>query len=99
MISSNQIGKALIEALGLPKQTIALTLHARAGKVVTVECEYAPESDQFVTELASYGLVRIDPPRAMGTHPADAMGYDAWMAQRTELAHREFMRRTSRLPA
>lgn len=98
MITSHQIGKALIDALGLPKQTIAFTLRARAGHFVTVECEYVPENDQFVTELASYGLVPLSQPSKATTHPADAMGYDAWQAQRTELAHREFMHRTNRLP-
>ncbi|MGG7603532.1 hypothetical protein [Massilia sp. BKSP1R2A-1] len=98
MIRTSQIGSALVAALGLPKQTSAFTLHARAGQIVTVECEYAPESDLFATELARYGLVALDSPRKPAAHPADAMGYDAWEAQRKELAHREFMHRTNRLP-
>jgi hypothetical protein len=30
-------------------------------------------------------------------HPVDAMGFDAWMRDRTERAHREYMERISRL--
>lgn len=98
MISSYEIGGALVAALGLPKNTIAFTLRARAGDIVTVECEYAPENDLFVTELASFGLVPIDPPRKLTVHPADAMGYDAWRVGQIEAHHQAFMRRTSGLP-
>lgn len=96
MILSNKIGPALIEALGLPKQTIAFTLRARAGHFVSVECEYAPESDRFVTELANYRVVRIDTPSTSVPHQAEVMGYDAWLSERTARAHAAFMERTSK---
>ena len=88
-----QIGPKLLESLGLPKNTISFTLRARVGKVVTVECEYAPEGDAYASELAEYFLVERQTPRAARPHPAEVLGYDVWLQQRNEAAHRQLMAR------
>ena len=42
-------------------------------------------------------LIIADESLIFPTPSAETMGFDTWMQQRTELAHAEFMRRTSRL--
>jgi len=90
MILGQQISKELQDALGLPKHTVGFTLRAYANEMVTVECEYCPNGS-FQSALARYHLVPRDDARA-----AETFNYDAWRADRTERAHREFMERTSR---
>ena len=93
MILGQQISKELCAAFGLPPMTRGFTLRCYTGQPVTIECEYYPHGS-FETALAQYHL----------TPSADATitprpDFDAIMRQRTEQAHREFMRRTSCLPA
>lgn len=99
-ILGHQIGQVLCNALGLPKNTVAFTLRCRAGEVVRVECEYLPESaDALGTALMEYELLprRAAWARPVPKHPAEVIGFDAWMRERTEAVHAAFMRRTSRL--
>lgn len=91
--TSYDIGKDLCDALGLPKHTVAFSLSVRAGEFVTVECEYCPDIDKgsFVSLMATYELkVR----EAFAVPPA-AMGFDAWMRERTEKAHAAYMAQPS----
>lgn len=88
-----QIGPKLLESLGLPKNTISFTLRVRVGEVVTVECVYAPEGDVYASELAEYFLVNRQVPRVDQPHPAEVLGYDVWLQQRNEAAHRQLMAR------
>ncbi|MFC0132019.1 hypothetical protein CR105_16005 [Massilia eurypsychrophila] len=90
-IISHQIGKALCDALQLPKQTRSFVLRVEAGNVVTVECEYYPEGE-FVTALAEYELVRR--PEVKVAPPA--IHFDAWMRERTDAAHAAYMARHKR---
>lgn len=98
-ILGQHIGKELCNALGLPKYTIGFTLHARVGEVVTVECEYVPEQSvatgSFVPALAKYHLVPANAEAKQVRHPAEVMGYDAWMRERIEGEHCKYMARTS----
>lgn len=88
----HQIGPQLVEALGLPKNTVGFTLRCYAGETVSVECEYWPEDHGLAKALAQYNLVAVG-----GTVPAaKSFDFDGWMRDRTERAHREFMERTSR---
>lgn len=98
MILGQHIGKELVESLGLPKYTIGFTLRARVGEVVTVECEYMPEGDEFVPALAQYSLVPRTAKAKVVMHRAAVLGYDAWMRERIENDHAVFMLRTSKLP-
>jgi hypothetical protein len=104
-IIGQQLNAALIKALGLPRNTLAFTLRAKVGDIVTVECEYYPDDGGIVAALAEYGLVprdsvrvhRIGEPEPRGIlakpapHRAEVIGFDAWMRERTERAHRIFM--------
>lgn len=90
----HQIGRQLVEALGLPKNTSGFTLRCYANEVVSVTCEYWPEDFGLAKALAKYNLVAVG-----GTLPTlRDFDFDAWMRDRTERAHREHMERTSRLP-
>ena len=95
MILGQHIGKELCDALGLPKYTTAFTLHARVGVPVTVECEYIPEDSvavrDFVPALARYHLVPANAQARQVRHPAEVMGYDAWMEERKAVAHARLM--------
>lgn len=42
-IDRAELGKALIEALGLPKNTISVELRLAPFELVTVRCTYLPE--------------------------------------------------------
>lgn len=108
-ILGHEIGQALCDALGLPKNTVAFTLRCRAMEVVRVECEYYPEDAAAISSaLMEYELV---PRRAAWCEPhtdasppfpascAETMGYDAWLKARTDAAHAEFMRRTATPPS
>jgi hypothetical protein len=88
----HQIGPQLVEALGLPKNTSGFTLRCYAGEAVSVVCEYWPEDAGLAKALAQYNLVATG-----GTIPtAKGFDFNAWMRDRTERAHREFMERISR---
>lgn len=92
-LTGQDIGKELCDVLGLPKNTISFTLRASVGHFVTVECEYAPDGREWVRELAEFHLVRKPgqvQPEAAPAH------YDDLHARRVELAHRDYMARTSR---
>ena len=61
---------------------------------MTVECEYAPEGDAYMTELDEFYLLpRQQKPEAQ-SHPAEVLGYDVWLQQRNDLAHRRLMERS-----
>jgi hypothetical protein len=93
MIDGHQISKELCDALGLPKLTRGFTLRCYVGEPVTVECEYYPASD-FQLALARYRLIAVG--GDLPTPSPKPFNFDAWLRDRTESAHREFMGRTSR---
>lgn len=95
MLLGQDIGKELCDALGLPKNTIGFTLRAWVGHCVTVECEYYPEGKEVARALAKFKLIRPELP-AVVTPATAPTHYDDWLAQRIELAHRDYMARTSR---
>jgi hypothetical protein len=101
-IMSNEIGKALVDALGLPKQTVEFTLRCRANQPVRVECEYYPEgAETITTALMEYDLVPRFRARSTVAAPAVAEHphFDTWMRHRVKVAHAKFMERTSYHPA
>lgn len=96
-VAGHQIGKALCDALGLPKHTKGFTLRCYTGEILTVDCEYYPDlSASLATELAMFNLVRK--PEPVQAPVAPSLDFDAWMKERTERAHGYFMWRTARLP-
>ena len=94
-IHSHQIGKALVDALGLPSNTIGFTLRCYAGELVSVECEYLPRDGGIVPVLAQYNLVQRKG-KAPQSRDVERIDFDAWMRERTERAHQAYMERTSR---
>lgn len=94
MLSGYEVGKTLIEVLGLPRLTRAFELHCAVGEAVSVKCEYYPEADaqELAIALAVYELVRRDPPPA--PKPVD---FDAWLGARKEVAHAEMQARHAEL--
>lgn len=101
-ILGHEIGQVLCDALGLPKNTVAFTLHCRTQEVVRVECEYYPEgAEALSTALMQFELLprRAAWPEPAPRHPAEVIGFDAWMRERTNAAHAAFMKRTSAAPS
>lgn len=97
----------MLDALGLPHHVTAFSLHVRADAIVTVDCEYYPDDLPALEKaFASYTLEHRPTAEfydrvftaADGKRAAE-IGFDAWMRERTERAHAEFIRRTSALPA
>lgn len=98
-VLGHQIGKALVDALGLPKGTVGFTLRCYHGELVSVECEYFPDPARgLATELAAYELVRkmCTDLRDTLTLPV-AVDFDAWMRAKTDAAHAAYMERTAAL--
>jgi hypothetical protein len=96
-VTAVQIYPALQALLGLPDMCTKFELRVSCSDIVTVACEYYPNLDtngiaQLTAVFGEYELVRRG---KVAPHPAEAMGFDAWMRQRTERAHAEFMARTS----
>lgn len=105
IVSANQIYPALQALLGLPEHCISFELRAAAGQYgVTVTCEHyvaldVPGLKQLESVLSEFELVRKPIPAVDDGAEFQVVDFDAWMRERTERAHTEFMRRTSRLPA
>lgn len=96
LITASEIYPALKALLGLPEQCVSFELRARAGDVVTIACEYCPSLDaqgivRLATVLREYELVARATPAAVEPHPAEVVGFDAWMRERTEAAHQAMM--------
>lgn len=59
-VLGHQIGKALCDALGLPKGTTGFTLRVKHDCIVSIECEYYPNIDagDLTRALMEFELVR-----------------------------------------
>lgn len=89
MILGRHIGPALVEALGLPRNTAWFELRCAVDEAVTVKCEYYPAgSDGLATVFAQYQLVHRDGPELQSDH---LESFDAWIAMRNDIAHKAFM--------
>lgn len=101
-LMGQQIGAQLCSALGLPPYTVGFTIRCHVGEPISVECAYYPDAagaPAMTQALAQYALVERDaaPVSSSEQHAAGIVGFDAWMRERTEKEHAEFMRRTSTL--
>lgn len=100
LMTVNTLGPHLIALLGLPPHVKWLELRCAVGELVTVKCEYYPEiGASFDTAITEYEVV----PRTSDSAPAHdsitgGRHFDAWMRERTEAAHAEFMARTMAKP-
>lgn len=89
LVTGQNIGKMLTEALGLPKYTRSFVLRCEVDRAVTVECEYYPAiyTSSLEVALAEFDLVRRDPPAPR------AFDFDAWLKDRNAKAHADMMAR------
>lgn len=99
IVTSHQIYPALQALLGLPDLCVSFELRASVDGLVTVSCEHYLRSDtagiaQLARVFSEYEMVPRAAVRVGTAHPAEAMGFDAWMRQRTEAAHQAFMKAT-----
>ena len=92
LMTVHTLGPQLIALLGLPKHCVSFELRCAVGEIVTVNCEYHPEdADGVDLVLAEYELVPRQTRAAVEPHPAEAIGFDAWMRNRIEGAHQVMM--------
>jgi len=106
LVTPAEIYPALQALLGLPDHCVSFELSARAGKIVTVACEHyislGPSGiKQLERVFSEYELVHKPAPAPAadegdGAAEFRVVDFDAWMRDRTEGAHREFMDRTAR---
>jgi|GEM_PF-3960392 len=95
LTSSNELGSQIARLLGLPDHLLSFTVKFVAGAPVVVECEsYAsiPNSAEWTRVLGQYHLVK-------GEADIAETGFDAWMAARREVGHRELLATYKRLSA
>ena len=101
LMTVHALGPKLIEALGAPKHCTWLELRLAFNEIPTVRCEYYPVGDDGAIDLVSrvlaeYELVPRTAPAAVEPHPAEVVGFDAWMRERTEAAHQAMMKHARR---
>lgn len=90
--TSHELAKALEAAMPMPKNMRGFTLRCYVDEAVTLTVESYPgiEVGSFVAVMAEYDLnIRQAPivPEPMTD------GFDAWMRDRTDKAHAEYMAR------
>ena len=98
IVHSSEIYPALQALLGLPDHCISFELRVSSGVPgVTVACEHyvaldAPGLKQLERVLSEYEMVGREQPL-----PVKVENFGAWMRERTDRAHAEFMARTAAL--
>ncbi|HBI70711.1 MAG TPA: hypothetical protein DDZ22_17405 [Massilia sp.] len=90
-----QIGSEIVLRRAVPQ---VLECDDRTGRATVVHLRPQLRPGEILVErMGDIPLIIADESLIFPTPTAETMGFDAWMKQRTELAHAEFMRRTSRL--
>jgi len=90
-----QIGSETVLRRAVPQVRECDDLTGRAT-VVHLRPQLRP-GEILVERMGDIPMIVADESVIFPTPTAETMGFDAWIKQRTELAHAEFMRRTSRL--
>lgn len=90
-----QIGSEIVLRRAEPQVLECDDLTGRAT-VVHLRPQLRP-GEILCERMGDIPLIIVDESLIFPVPTAESMGFDAWMEQRTELAHAEFMRRTSRL--
>ena len=90
-----QIGSEIVLRRAEPQVLQCDDLTGRAI-VVHLRPQLRP-GEILVERMGDIPLIVVDESLIFPTPTAETMGFDAWMKQRADLAHAEFMRRTSRL--
>jgi hypothetical protein len=99
LMTVKTLGPELMKLLGIPPQCSSFELRCAADEIVSVKCEFYPLGDAGTAAaigkvLADYELVRRPVADAHPKHPAEVIGFDAWMRQRTDAVHGAYMART-----
>ena len=95
LMTVHKLGSQLIALLGLPKHCVSFELRCAAGELVRVKCKFYPEEVEGIDlVLSEYELVpHISAARGHAQrHRAAAIGFDAWLRERTEVAHQTMMK-------
>ena len=93
LMTVHTLGPQLIALLGLPKHCVSFELRCAVGELVTVKCEfYSEEAEGIDLVLARYELVPRETSAAVEPHPAEVIGFDAWMRERAEAAHQAMIK-------
>lgn len=88
-IMGQQIGQKLIDALGLPKNTVSFELRCAVNEAVTVRCEYFPEGEEAIDTLINdYQLIAVG-----GTIRPKKPSFDEWLRAKNEAAHKAMIQR------
>lgn len=91
LMTVHALGRQLTSLLGLPKHCTSFELRCAVGEIVSVKCEYIPEDSAGIDRmLAEYELVPREK-AAVAPHPAEVAGFDAWMRERSAVAHQVMM--------
>jgi len=90
-----QIGSEIVLRRAVP-QVLECDNLTRRATVVHLRPQLRA-GEILVERMGEIPLIIADESLIFPTPTAEAMGFDAWLKQRTDLAHAEFMRRTSRL--
>ncbi|WP_305821375.1 hypothetical protein [Massilia brevitalea] len=90
-----QIGSEIVLRRAEPNVLECDDLTGRAT-VVHLRPQLRP-GEILVERMGDIPLIIADASLIFPTPTAETMGFDTWMKQRTDLAHAEFMKRTSRL--
>jgi len=90
-----QIGSEIVLRRAVPQVLECDDLTGRAT-VVHLRPQLRP-GEILCERMGDIPLIVADESLIFPTPNAETMAFDAWMKQRTDLAHAEFMRRTSRL--
>lgn len=90
LLLGQQVGKKLIDGLGLPKNTVSFVLRCAVDEIVTVRCEYFPEGGEaFDTLINDYQLIAVG-----GTiRLKPAFNFDAWLKDQNDAAHAAMLAR------
>jgi hypothetical protein len=93
VLIGNQIGKKLIEGLGLPKNTVSFELRCAVDEIVTVKCEYFPEgSDAIETLINDYRLIAVGGTVGRESKQPAPIHFDTWYRAKRDAAHAAYMK-------
>lgn len=78
----------MIEVLGLPKNTVAFTLQASVGDMVTIKCLYYPDVDEEHLVSKRFKLIKEEVVDSLPPRDPVHYDFDAWFFWDESWAHR-----------
>ena len=87
-VLGQDVGKGLIEVLGLPPGVVSINIQCAVNELVQVDVRLIADNAGGIVDLfRRYNLIDVDPLPAV----ADSIAFDKWMSERKEAAHRAFV--------